>query len=146
MTREERLSKPCPKNHPLSGRYIVPYTGGRHPNGHLLCRYCDTMKARKSNNRPRTRLPSSAILCFPHIKAAAKQIAAVLHHPNAQRATRWLNGKRAEPWEIRQVIAAMELGLILHPGSPPDPPIPFDPMLDVEPAVIAPQNGCTGQE
>lgn len=72
-------------------------------------------------------------MCFPDKKQGAKQIASVLNHFNARQALRWLNGKRGKPWEIRQVIAAMELGLILHPGAPVPEPIPYDPEIDYEP-------------
>lgn len=58
----------------------------------------------------------------------------------------WLDGKHIRPrWQLTRIMAALDFGLVLHPGLPPDPPIPFDPDIDVEWRVFGPQNEPVGQ-
>lgn len=128
MTREERARRSCPRRHPLSGRYF-------DRSNRIRCRFCESEKAIEWHRKGRTTIPRHITRCFPDALDGARLIAATIHG-NVQQIKRWLNRKPAEEWEIRQVIAAMELGLIPHPGLPPDEPIPFDPEIDVEPAII----------
>lgn len=136
MKPEERLRRPCPRNHPLSGRYIEPRLHDKkHPRGCLRCRHCDADGYRRHRRERSLRLPMAIILCFPDRTKGAKQIAKVLHHADARKAARWLDNHPAEPWEIRQVVAAMELGLISHQGIAPDAAILFDAEIDHEPTI-----------
>ena len=139
MTNEERLQKPCPRKHPLSGRYIERRGDGEHPNGSLACRFCDMVKRRKREEVFRRQLPPHILHSFPDKLIAGKQIASLLHIRLCL-VMRWLNSARCEQtWRIKQIVAAVELGLISRCGLPPDPQIPFDPEIDVEPQVIVAQ-------
>ena len=128
MTREERARRPCPQRHPLTGRYF-------DRNGRIRCRFCESAKAIEWHRKGSTAIPQHIIRCFPNRLDGARQIAAAIHG-NVQQIKRWLNRRPADEWQIRQVIAAMELGIIPHPGIQPDPPIPYDPEIDVEPSII----------